>query len=374
MILQTENLKNVCSKILAAVDSGDYSIFADTLQIKAKDGVLTLSVTNGEYFVKVTENVDEVDNFNATVNANLFLKLISQITTETVEFSCNDKALTIKANGVYNLPLIYHEDRVLELTEIKIDNPVKEFNIDSEVLLSILNFNMVEITKNNTTRKPIQKLFYVDGSGAITWASSACVNNFTLKEDVKLLLGVKLVKLFRLFKDGDVHFTLGFDKVQGDSTIQTKVRFEWNNITITAVLTCDDDLLSKVPVAAIRGRANGAYPFSVDVDKELLKSAITRLLLFSANKSNVMPYGIFEFKRDKVTIYDVGRENSETLYYESSNVSDIDYVAPLDLVDIKATLDGCTEQLLTVNFGDGQCVSVVRGNVKNIVPELNEDF
>lgn len=373
MILQTENLKNTCSKILAAVDSGDYSIFADTLQIKAKDGVLTLSVTNGEYFVQVKEQVDEEDVFNATVNANLFLKLVSQITTETIECECNDKALTIRANGVYKLPLIYNQNKMLELAEIKIDNVVKEFNIDSDVLLSILNFNTNEITKGNVTRKPIQKLYYVDGNGAITWAVGACVNTFTLKEDVKLLLGQKLVKLFRLFKDGEVHFTLGYDAVS-NGTLQTKVRFEWGNVAITAILACDDDLLRTVPVDAIRARANTVYPFSVDIDKEILKSAIARLLLFSSTKENVMPYGIFEFKGDRVVIYDLAKENSETIYYEPSSAGNINYTAPLDLVDIKAVLDGCTEQYLTFNFGDGQCIVVARGNVKNVIPELDDNF
>ena len=371
MILQTENLKNTCSKILAAVDSGDYSIFADTLQIKADNGVLTLSVTNGEYFVQVQEQTDETEALNATVNANIFLKLVSQLTTETIEVSCTDKALTLKANGVYNLPLIYNQNKLLELAEIKIDNVVKEFNIDSDVLLSILNFNTNEITKGKLYQA-VQKLYYVDGNGAITWSSGACVNTFTLKEDVKLLLGQKLVKLFRLFKDGDVHFTLGFDAVDGD-TLQTKVRFEWQNVVITAILTCDDTLLSRVPVAAIRGRANADYPFSVDIDKEVLKSAIARLLLFSSSKSVIRSYGKFEFKKDRVVVYDYGKENSETIYYEKASDNDIDYQATLDLVDIKATLDGCAEQYLTLNFGDGAAFVVVRGNVKNVVPEVSDN-
>lgn len=371
MILQSEDLKNVCSKILSAVDSGDYSIFADTLQIKAVDGVLTLSVTNGEYFVQVTDEVDVAEQLNATVNANLFLKLISQITTDTIDVACNGRVLTIKANGVYNLPLIYNNDKLLELTEIGIDNVVKEFNIDSDALLSILNFNTNEITKGKLFRS-VQKLYYVDGNGAITWSSGACVNTFTLREDVKLLLSQKLVKLFRLFKDGDVHFTLGFDPLS-DNTIQTKVRFEWQNITITAILTCDDSLLASVPAEKIRQRANKDYPYSVSFDKEVLKSAIARLLLFSSAKSLIKPYGILEFGKDRVVVRDYGKENSETIFYENTLETDIDYVATLDLVDIKATLDGCSEQYLTFNFGDKQAFVVARGNIRNVIPEVNDN-
>ena len=73
MILKVEEFQNVCKKILEAVDSS--SEIADMLELKLKNKVLSLSVTNREYFVKINLDVDSTDEFIAIVNAKLFLSL-----------------------------------------------------------------------------------------------------------------------------------------------------------------------------------------------------------------------------------------------------------------------------------------------------------
>ena len=371
MILRIEEMQNACSKILAAVDSNNLSILTETLQIKTEGKNLFISVTNREYFAKVRIEIDSDTDFHATVNANLFLKLISQITTDTIEMNLVDNSLVLKGNGTYKLPLIFDGDKLLELPQINIYNPTVNFVINSEVLLSILQYNSKEITKGSIT-KPIQKLYYMDENGAVTFTTGACVNNFTLEQPVKVLLNDRLVKLFKLFKGEKVTFTLGYDAIS-DDIIQTKVKFETNDVTITAILSCDDSMLRQFPVNAVRGRADAAYPHSINMNREQLIQTINRLMLFTTSnngKEIVKPNSTFEFKKDSVVIYDVKKENKEEIYYTntSCNIEDT-YVAILDLNDLRATLETCSEQYVTLNFGDGQAVVLVRGNIKNVIPE-----
>ena len=212
MILKTKKLQEVCSKILPAVESSELSSILDTLQLKTVDKVLCLSVTNKEYYVEVKLDItDEVD-FHATVSANLFLKLVSQLTAEDIELTVSDNVLNVKANGSYKIPLIFEGEQLMELPVINIDNVVKEFDIPSGILNSILNYNTKELDKGTISR-PIQKFFYVDEKGAITFTTGACVNSFELAEPVKILLNKRLVKLFKLFQDFSVHFKLAYDAV-----------------------------------------------------------------------------------------------------------------------------------------------------------------
>ena len=255
MILRIEEMQNACSKILAAVDSNNLSILTETLQIKTEGTNLYISVTNREYFARVRIEIDASADFHATVNANLFLKLISQITTDTIEMNVVENSLVLKGNGTYKLPLIFDGDKLLELPEINIYNPTVNFVINSETLLSILQYNSKEITKGSIS-KPIQKLYYMDENGAVTFTTGACVNNFTLEQPVKVLLNDRLVKLFKLFKGEKVKFTLGYDSIS-DDIIQTKVKFETSDVTITAILSCDDSMMRQFPVNAVRGRADG---------------------------------------------------------------------------------------------------------------------
>lgn len=372
MILRIESLQEACKNILAAVDNNELSTITETLELVTKENFLYINVTNREYFAQVKIDINEEIDFHATVNATLFLKLISQVTTDTVEIDIKDTYITVKANGTYKIPLIFDGEKLLELPEIKIENPTNQFNIPSSILKSILNYNSKELLKG-TISKPVQKLYYVDEQGAITFTNGACVNSFTLEQPIKLLFNNRLVKLFKLFNDENVKFTLGFDSIS-DDIIQTKVRFESSSIVLTAILSCDDSLLMSVPVAAIRGRAHGEYPYSVNVNKYDMLQTINRLLLFNSvggsTKEVIKPYSTFEFGKDSVTIYDINKENKEIVNYNNSVVECQEgYIAILDLIELKMTLENCTEQYLNIHFGDHTAMVITRGQIANVVPE-----
>ena len=373
MILKTKKLQEVCSKILPAVESSELSSILDTLQLKTVDKVLCLSVTNKEYYVEVKLDItDEVD-FHATVSANLFLKLVSQLTAEDIELTVSDNVLNVKANGSYKIPLIFEGEQLMELPVINIDNVVKEFDIPSGILNSILNYNTKELDKGTISR-PIQKFFYVDEKGAITFTTGACVNSFELAEPVKILLNKRLVKLFKLFQDCSVHFKLAYDAVEGSNDIvQTKVQFAASDIVITSILSCDDSMLSQIPVNAIRGRADNIYPYSVVLSKNDLMATLGRLMLFTSSsseidlKQNIM----FVFGSDSVTVSDIKGENKEVLKYLNKESGIVDeYRANLDIMDLKLTLDTCVEPSITLSFGDGNAFILSRGSIKNVIPEV----
>ena len=373
MILRIDALKEICSKILTAVDDSELSLVTETLQLKTVGNELRLAVTNKEYYAEVKmELTGDVEDFHATVNAKLFLKLISQITTETISFTLADNSLVIKGNGTYKLPLIFEGDALLELPKIEIGNPTVNMNIDSSVLLSILQYNSKEISKGSVV-KPVQKLYYVDDKGAITFTTGACVNNFTLEKPVSILLNNRLVKLFKLFNNGNVNFTLGFDALS-DDIIQTKVKFENKDISITAILSCDDTLLKSVPVSAIRGRAEYLYPYQVSLNKDALLQTINRLLLFTSlasSKELVRPFSTFEFKSNEVIIWDGKKENCESIAYVNGDLNiDGSYETILDLTDLKITLETCVESYLNLKFGNTQCIVLSRGNISNVIPEV----
>lgn len=367
MIIRIEDIQSCCSNILNAVDNNSLSVLTETLELIVKDKVLYMNVTNKEYYVQVKLGLSEDADFHATVNAVLFLKLISQITTETVELSCDDTTLYVKGNGNYKLPLIFDNDKLLELPVIEINNVTQTFDIESEILHSILTNNSKQLGIGTVSR-PVQKLYYVDDQGCITFTSGACVNNFKLPATVKILLNDKLVKLFKLFKGKSVKFTLGYDTVS-EEIIQTKVKFEDSSIAITAILYCDDRLISSVPVTAIRNRATGVYPYSVVLNKNELLETIKRLLLFSDARTKIL-YSDFEFSNESVTIYDTDKNNKEVILYENrvETIND-KYGALLDLNDLKTTLETINDTYINVSFGNSQAVVISRKTVYNVLPE-----
>ena len=370
MIIKTKEFKEVCSTILLGIDNTDISTLTETLELCAKDKTLFLNVTNGEYYISVKFPLDCEENLHASVNANLFLKLISAVSTDDVELIKKDSYLQIKANGTYKIPFIYEGDEMLKLPQITIENPTTTLKVSGEILNSILTYNSKELQRG-TISKPVQKMYYVDERGCLTFTSGACVNYFELEKSIKLLFNSRLVKLFKLFKGEMTDFTLGYDSID-DELVQTKVRFETPNITLTAITGCTDDLLNSVPVNAIRGRAEKDYPYNIVLNTQELKDAINRLLLFSAGYGsikNLKPYSKFEFENNKVIIYDSNKENTEELTFKNDYIFTGGYSFVVDLTDLKLVIDTVSDDYFTLSFGDHQALIVKRGTISNVIPE-----
>lgn len=355
MVISTKDFKEVCSTILNAIDSNELSAYTETLALKTDNKILYLNVTNGEYYASVKFPLTCDDKLEASVNAKLFLKLIAAVTSDDIELNVKDTYVQVKANGTYKIPLIFEDDKLLTLPEIKIDNITTQMKISGDILNSILNYNSKELLRGAIS-KPVQKMYYVDENGCITFTGSgACVNNFTLEKPIKVLFNNRLVKLFKLFKDSMVDFSLGYDAISQE-IVQTKVKFETPNITITAVTGCNDELLAGVPVTPIRGKTNANFSYTLTLNTEELRQAINRLLLFSAGygtNKNLKPYSLFELRKDTLSIYDTLKENVEVIKLTSDNLpDDTNYDITLDLADFKIILDTVTEEYITLALGD----------------------
>lgn len=368
MICRIEDLKKISQILLMAVDTSDTSRLTENLELKVSDGVLTLSVTNGEYLVKARISIFENIDFHATVNAELFLKLVSKITTETVEFTLKENSLVIIGNGEYRIPLIYEDDHLLALPEIQVENVTNSFNIKGATLKSILQYNSKELSKCSTISNLVQRLYYIDSKGAITFTSGACVNSFELEDEVKFLLNQKVVTLFKLFGDKDVAFQLGHSMTAAGE-LETRVKFDSDLFTIVYIVPGDEKLINSVPVKSIRQRAFEEYPYSINVNRKELLNAFERLMLFF-DSSSIRAYGYMEFAGNKLKIYDYSRHNYEDVNI-INNGRDIElYTAYIDISDITTTLSSLDSEHVTIHFGNNQAFVLSKPNVHAVLPEV----
>lgn len=365
MIIKTSEFKKACKTILYAINTKESTLFTETLELKTEGDVLKLNVTDRTYYVTVAFKLDNEENFHAAVNASLFLKLVSKLTTDVIELVREGNNIKIRANGEYKIPVIFNNNVMLELPTIELGNITNEMTISGSILNSILRYNSKELMRG-IGKNPVQSYYYIDESGAITFTSGACVNDFVLEKPIKLLLDQKVVNLFKLFGDDDipVAFRMSQDALS-DDFIQTKVEFKTDNVTLTTVLK-DMGLVSSVPVQAIRGMASKNYTYSVVVDSSNLIDAIQRILLF--DDSNIV--ATISFTKDHMIISDDIRGNTETIKYENECPNLETYEMKLILNNLKLIVEGCEEDYITICFGDGKAVVVKRPTLSDIIPEL----
>lgn len=367
MICRIEDLKKISTILLTAVDTSELSKLTENLELKVDNEILNLSITNGEYYVNTKLPIYEDIKFHATVNANVFLKLLTKITTETVEFNIENNNLIITGNGEYKIPLIYNGDTLLTIPEISINNVTNTFNIDSNILKSILQYNSKELSKRNIVSNPVQKLYYIDNEGALTFTSGACVNVFKLEKPVKMLLSQKIVNLFKLFEDDKVKFSIGQDSVQGSQSTQTKVKFSTDYLTISAIISNNDALIGSVPVKNIRDRAFNTYNNSITINRVEMLQAIDRLLIFYEGANQF--YSNFSFNTSGMKMSSFNNEIFETIPFVSYTGLSEEYNAILDLNDLKIVLNSYSDNHVTINFGDNQAFVLIKPNIYSVIPE-----
>ena len=374
MILKTKNFQEVANKILMAVSVDKAS---SNLELAAKDTKLFLRVTNREHYVAVAFDLENPTEFRAVVDANLFLNLISGISTEEFELEIKDTVVVVKAGrSSYKLAMIYENDQLMKLPIIKLDPEqiTVSMNISNDILMSILNVNSREVQKAKKVEvNELQRYYYVDETGCFTFTTGACINAFTLEKPIKLLLTDKVVKLFKLF-NSDAWLSYGH-LVNADNSLQPIVIFQTEDVYVATRLLSDETCIQKVkaPCDAMKALAKEVYDHNLVLSATDLSAAIGRLLMFHKNSSakadlSFVPAAV-EFTNTELTISDLTGDNKEVITIENGSTTPGGYSMGVNLIDLKAVLDSCKNEHITMNCGNHKSIIICRANISNVIAE-----
>lgn len=374
MLLKTKNFQEAANKILLAVGVDKA---AANLELAARDTKLFLRVTNREYYCAVAFELENPAEFRAVVDANLFLNLISGINTEEFELEIKDTFVVVKAGrSSYKLAMIYENDQLMKLPIIKLDSEqvTVSMNISNDILMSILNVNSREVQKAKKVEvNELQRYYYIDETGCFTFTTGACINAFTLEKPIKLLLTDKVVKLFKLF-NSDAWLSYGH-LVNADNSLQPIVVFQTEDVYVATRLLSDETCIQKVkaPCDAMKALAKEVYEHNLVLSATDLSAAISRLLMFHKNSSaradlSFVPASV-EFTNTELTISDLSGDNKEVITIENGSSTIGGYSMGVNLIDLKAVLDSCKNEHITVNCGNHKSIIICRANISNVIAE-----
>lgn len=374
MILKTKNFQEAANKILLAVGVDKA---AANLELAAKDAALYLRVTNREWYTAIKFDLENPTEFRAVVDANLFLNLISGISTEEFELEIKDTVVVVKAGkSSYKLAMIYENDQLMKLPIIKLDPEqiTVSMTISNDILMSILNVNSREVQKAKKVEvNELQRYYYIDETGCFTFTTGACINAFTLEKPIKLLLTDKVVKLFKLF-GSDAFLSYGHT-VNADNSLQPIVVFQTEDVYVATRLLSDETCIQKVkaPCDAMKALAKEVYEHNLVLSATDLSAAISRLLMFHKNSSakvdlSFVPASV-EFSNTELTISDLSGDNKEVITIENCSFTTGNYSMGVNLIDLKAVLDSCKNEHITMNCGNHKSIIICRANISNVIAE-----
>lgn len=365
LTINTKQFKDSCSKILTALDKSSLYNISDYLGLYANDGVLKLCITNKVYFVEIKYDLDTNIEFNATVNAELFLKLVSNITTEEITLEEDGNILVIKGNGVYKVPLIYDNDELLKVTKLRTPEiPRIETIMKLKDLKNIAQYNSKELQKQFFS-DPIQKMYYIDDEGCLTFSTGATVTSFSLDKPIKLLIQPKIVKLFKLFNtDVKVEYFVNNLSTEFNESI---ARFSNETTTIETLLN-DESLINKIPVSVIRSRANKEYNYSAVANKNDLVRIAEIIDLLNGDKADSIC--VIKAENDTLQFSDEDSNGSESIKLQSSIESKYEF--KVDCKDLLLALSSISNEYITMNFGDENAIVLfdTNNNIRFVIPEV----
>ena len=136
MKMNTKQLQTLVSKAMKCASCESDVPLTNMMSIEVKDKVLTLTTTDENTYLFVSDECDSED-FYVVVEVELFSKLISKLTSETVTLNVVNDSLEVDGNGHYVIGLPYDIDGGL----IKFPNPrakLAETAARDEVNLSTL--------------------------------------------------------------------------------------------------------------------------------------------------------------------------------------------------------------------------------------------
>ena len=374
MILKTKNFQEAVNKILVAVSVNKSNT---NLELAAKDTALYLRVTDRELYAAVKFELETPTEFRAVVDANLFLNLISGINTEEFTLEIKDTFVVVKAGkSSYKLAMIYENDQLMKLPIIKLDPDQITINmsVSQDILMSILNVNSREVQKAKKVEvNELQRYYFVDETSCFTFTTGACINAFTLEKPIKLLLTDKVVKLFKLF-NADAWLSYGH-LVNTDNSLQPIVVFQTEDVYVAARLLSDETCIQRVkaPCDAMKALAKEAYDHSLVLSASDMSAAISRLLMFHKNSNaktdlSFVPASV-EFTNTEFTISDLTGDNKEVITIENGSTTPGGYSMGVNLIDLKAVLDSCKNEHITMNCGNHKSIIICRANISNVIAE-----
>lgn len=369
--IKTSLIKDLTSKINKGIEGERTVHISELLELSVQNNKLIMAVTNTQFYltVELSSGLQSTDNLHATLDADTFIKLIQKTTTDEITLSEDNGNLLFKGNGDYVFPLEIDQNGVvktLPVIDIKED---KTFDISGDTLYSIYSFGSNELV-NDVPVDPVQKYYYVDNLGAITYTESPYLNNFNLGTDFKVLINDRLAQLFTLFRGSKV--TVGLSKEQNGSLYQNKISFTSGSIRLVSYLP-DDSIVMKYPADQCRGLQTNPYPGKVVINRVLLSNALDRLNIFSIKDGNVVykKSGKLNFTNEGLEIISVMDKNKEVIPYQDK-INFYPYTCYMNLGQLQRHAKSNTENSLEINYGNELCLMLTKENYVQILVEMED--
>ena len=353
--LKTLKLQEMVSKAIKGASNNKMIPITGLMAIVLKKGVLTLITTDATNTLKVMEKDIEGDDFYVVVQANIFSKLVSKITTETITLTLKENSLEVKGNGTYSIELpLDEEGQLIKFPEYKFDTKVEKSEINLSTVKVLLNANKAALAQ--TMEIPCLTGYYFDDKVLTTDTFKVCSTDIKVFPD-KVLLPAELMELLALMDEEKITV-----QVSGN-----KILFTTNNVTVYGTQL---DGIEDYPAEAIQAYLDQEFTSMCKLPKSALLNVLDRLSLFVSiyDKNGVY----LTFNNEGVLFSSKKSNGTELIKYQGSeNFQPFTCCADIELLESQISAqDG---EVVELWYGHEKAIKMTSGKITQIVALLEDD-
>jgi hypothetical protein len=355
MKLKTTELQDAVTRVYKGVGNNKLIPLTSLINIIGSEGTLLLTSTDSvNFFTTKIDNVD-CNDFEISVNADVFTKLVQKMTSETISLEVLDSYLMVVGNGKYKIDLFIDETgEPVKFPNKDSGDIVREGVIKTSTIRSIIANSKASLAVSNEV--PCLMNYYCGENVVTTDRYKICSIEMQLFESPKLL-SPAVMELLSFFSADEIKYYEGADSFSFDS--------EHEFLYAPFVPGVE-----KMPIQAINGLIEIGIDSMCRLPKAPLLSVLDRLSLF------VHPY-------DKNGIYLTFSNNGLAITSKHSNGSEvIEFVTSYNLTDFTCCIDieMLRSQVNTINsdnvdlyFGSDIAIKFVDEGITKIVALMEDD-
>lgn len=325
--------------------------------IRLKYNELTLVTTDTNNYLYVIEKSVTGDDFYVVVQADVFSKLISRMTSSTTTLELVDGNLVVTGNGKYTIDLPLDESGEL----IKFPDPVADIVFDTEPSkLNLSTFKLLlDVNKPalaTSADLPYYTGYYASEGGVVSTDSYVMCGTSIKLFDKTVLINPEMIDMFEVMMSEEVDGYV-FESETGVETIV----FKTPDCTIYGKAMADKD---KYQIDAINSLLGSSFPSKCSISKSELLQVLDRLALF------VGPYdmgGIYlTFTKEGIMLSSKKSNGTELISYKTSE-SFADFSCCINLDMLTRMVKSHAVDELEFEYGTDNALKIVDGNVTQII-------
>ena len=353
--IKTEELQEMVGRSVQCVTNNKLIPLTSLMSISVNSGVLLLTTTDAtNFYYNYSKSKVDCEDFEVSVLADLFTKLIQKTTSENITIEVEGEILKVEGNGTYTFELPLDENGIIKFPKKLTEG--KGEKIGEVTLTKIKEYISTNKASLATGMEfPVLTTYYC-GENVVTSDRKKICKNMNKMFDTPILISSVVMELLNSVSSENILVTK-----KDDAIIYVS-----ENEVIYAPITDD---VSTFPISAIDNFIDSAFTSKCTISRVELLDVIERIALFvnSYDKKGIY----LTFDNEGILLSSKKSSGKELVKFK-----DIENFTPynccIDVEMLKAQLSSLPSEVITLYYGNDIAVKMEDGNIVQIVALIDE--